>query len=97
MASLLDIEIAFWSPLRLDYATEGTEASVLTVVVGFFNHDFVSSASVGSVTSGYSVKVCYPQMCVHLSVDFKETPHKDIDSFPPPTSQKAEQCIVCYI
>lgn len=44
MASLLDIEIAFWSPLRLDYATEGTEAPVLTVVVGFFNHDFVSSA-----------------------------------------------------
>ena len=98
MASLLDIEIEFWSPLQLDCATEGKMAPILNVFGFFFyNHDFSSSASVGSVNPGYNVKVHQPQMCIHLSVDFKETPQKDIDSLPPPTSQKAEQCIVCYI
>lgn len=36
MASLLDIEIEFWSPLQLDCATEGKMAPVLNVFVFVF-------------------------------------------------------------
>lgn len=96
MAYLLDVEIEFWSPCSWIVLLK--EKRLQSWIFFFlFNHEIGSSASVGSVSPDYSVKVHQPQMCIHLSVDFKETPHKDIDSLPPPTSQKAEQCIVCYI
>lgn len=83
---------------QLDCATEGKAVPAQNIVYFFKkHHNFGSSASVGIVAPTHNVEVHQPETCVHLSAGSEETPHNDIDSLPPSTSQKAEQCIACYI